>query len=132
MGATEKRRESGAGVAVIGGIGAEMGEAGRRGVYQDWGYRAQASFSVIALCWSWSARGRRGVRGGRPVVTSGRFSIHTSGNDIQHITSIAQRYAAKHCEVAEYHRIRGDVAAHREVFQDLRYRTNSVACGAKQ
>jgi len=39
MGATEKRRESGAGVAVIGGIGgSEMGGASRRwGVYQDWG-----------------------------------------------------------------------------------------------
>lgn len=76
--------------------------------------------------------GQRGVREGRPFVTSGRFSIHTSRNDIQHIASIAQRYAAKHCEVAEYHRVRSDIAAHREVFQDLRYRTNSVACGAKQ
>ena len=38
IGATEKRRESGAGVAVIGGIGgSEMGGAGRWGVYQDWG-----------------------------------------------------------------------------------------------
>lgn len=37
MGATEKRRESGAGVAVIRGIGVSgMGEAGRWGVYQDW------------------------------------------------------------------------------------------------
>jgi hypothetical protein len=76
--------------------------------------------------------GQRGVREGRPVVTSGRFSIHTSRNDIQHITTIAQGYAAKHCEVAEYHRIRRNVAAHREVFQDLRYRANSVAGGAKQ
>ena len=65
-------------------------------------------------------------------MTSGRFSIHPSRNDIQHITAIAQRYAAKHCEVAENHRVRGDVAAHREVFQDLCYRANSVACGAKQ
>jgi hypothetical protein len=37
IGATEKRRESGAGVAVIGGIGVSgVGEAGRWGVYQDW------------------------------------------------------------------------------------------------
>jgi len=48
MGATEKRRESGAGVAVIGGIGgSEMGEAGRWGVYQDWGCRAQASLAAM-------------------------------------------------------------------------------------
>lgn len=76
--------------------------------------------------------GQRGVRGGRPFVTSGRFSIHTSGNDIQHIAAIAQGYAAKHCEVAEYHRVRGYIAAHCEVFQDLCYCANSVACGAKQ
>jgi len=38
IGATEKRRESRVGVAVIGGIGdSEMGEAGRWGVYQEWG-----------------------------------------------------------------------------------------------
>lgn len=68
IGATEKRRESRAGVAVIGGIGgSEMGEAGRRGVYQDWGYRAQASFSAIVLCWSRSAHERRGVRVGAPL-----------------------------------------------------------------
>ncbi|RON43377.1 hypothetical protein BK666_20035 [Pseudomonas frederiksbergensis] len=37
IGATEKRRERGAGVAVIGGIGGfGLGRAGRWGVYQDW------------------------------------------------------------------------------------------------
>lgn len=48
MGATEKRRESGAGVAVIGGIGVSgMGEAGRWGVYQDWACGAQVSLAAV-------------------------------------------------------------------------------------
>jgi hypothetical protein len=48
IGATEKRRESGAGVAVIGGIGVSgMGEAGRWGVYQDWACGAQVSLAVV-------------------------------------------------------------------------------------
>jgi hypothetical protein len=48
MGATEKRREIGAGVAVIGGIGVSgMGEAGRWGVYQDWACGAQVSLAEV-------------------------------------------------------------------------------------
>ncbi|VVM62394.1 hypothetical protein PS639_01341 [Pseudomonas fluorescens] len=68
----------------------------------------------------------------RRLMTSCRLRIHTSRNDIQHIAAIAQGNAAKQCEVTEYHRIRGDVAAHREVFQDLCHRTNSVTGGAEQ
>jgi hypothetical protein len=68
----------------------------------------------------------------RRVMTSRRLRIHTSRNDIQNIAAIAQGDAAKQGEVAENHRIRGDVAAHREVFQDLCHRPNSVAGGAEQ
>lgn len=68
----------------------------------------------------------------RRMMTSRRLRIHTSRNDIQNIAAIAQGNAAKQCEVTEDHRVRGDVTAHREVFQDLCHRTNSVTGGAEQ
>lgn len=46
MGATEKRRESGAGAAVIGDIGdSGLGGAGRWGVYQDWAIGAESTLT---------------------------------------------------------------------------------------
>lgn len=68
----------------------------------------------------------------RPLVTSGRFCIHASRNHIQHIATVAQRYAAEQCEVAENDRVSGDVTPHREVFKNLRHGSDSVAGRAEQ
>lgn len=58
IGATEKRRESGAGVALAADIGnLESVRLGGGGVYQDWGdgareseYRQSALFKVVRKC----------------------------------------------------------------------------------
>lgn len=50
IGATEKRRESGAGVAVIGGIGGlESMGLGGGGVYQEWAFEVETSLTGVAL-----------------------------------------------------------------------------------
>jgi|GEM_PF-5966746 len=48
IGATEKRRESGAGVAVIGGIGGLESVGRKTGVYQEWICWVEASPAVIS------------------------------------------------------------------------------------
>jgi len=65
-------------------------------------------------------------------VTSGRFGIHASSDDIQHIAAIAQRDAAQQCEVAEDDRVCADFTSHREVFENLRHGTDPVSGTAEQ
>jgi hypothetical protein len=73
IGATEKRRESGAGVAVIGGIGVSgMGEAGRWGVYQDWACGAQMSLAEVVERMSTGTGGIERL-GTRPANWVSRF-----------------------------------------------------------
>ena len=61
IGATEKRRESGAGVAVIGGIGgSEMGEAGRWGSLSGLGLRGLGE-----SCCDGSGHESKGIGGNR-------------------------------------------------------------------
>lgn len=67
-----------------------------------------------------------------PGFTSGWFRIHASSNDIQHIATVAQGHATEQCKVAKDHRVRRDVASHREVFKKLRHGPNSVTGGAEQ
>ena len=76
---------------------------------------------------------RRYKRKGRPERRPIQLlRIHASGNDIQHIATVAQGHAAEQRKVAEDHRVRRDVASHREVFKKLRDRPDSVAGGAEQ
>lgn len=84
------------------------------------------SSPIQTRCWRYKRKGRPERR---PIQL---FRIHASSNDIQHIATVAQGHAAEQRKVAEDHRVRRDVASHREVFKKLRDSPDSVAGGAEQ